>query len=254
MVRYRVLRKLRHLLWTIGLRGPVPQLVVRDADLMVNRLTGTSDRLVLVFTSKRGHGRRLSYIEFPQIAADNGRNHVLFITDVTHSWYGRPGLIPRIERIVNDYIAANRISDVRAIGNSMGGFGAILFSRSLPISHVAAFVPQIAITPEILARPSWDGWRDAVPVAAERTLVPILIEGRARITLVFGTVDADDTLQRGLVPDAAPVEMVVLPGFGHDLARSLNDRGLLGGLVGAMLDGDAEKLARFRVDRIAAAA
>jgi pimeloyl-ACP methyl ester carboxylesterase len=248
----RIWRRLRLWAWGLGLSGPRPQLVLHDGTLMLNRLAGRSDRLVLVFTSGRGRGSRLSHLEFARVAGDGGRNHVLFVTDLALSWYSRPGMRAQIAAAVQDYIAAHGIREVRTIGVSMGGFGAILFAGALPVSRVAAFVPQIEMTPAAIAGPSWDAWRAPITAEVEPSVAPVMLQSPAHFTLLFGDQDADDNAHRARVPRAGNITVLELPGEGHDVAANLADRGRLGAVAMAMLAGGDSAAETFRSARIRA--
>lgn len=252
-LRQSIRRRLRLWAWALGLAGPRPVLLHHDGELALHALAGRSDRLVLVFTSGRGRGRRADKLEFARVASDGGRNHVLFVTDLALSWYSRPGMRDRIVAAARALIADRGIREVRAIGVSMGGFGAMLFSRDLPVSHVAAFAPQIEMTPAAMAGRSWDGWREAVTPAVEPSLAGLMPVSPARYTLLYGDRDEDDLAQRARVPVAPNVSLLEAPGHGHDIATAMADRGLLAPVAAAMLDGAAPGAPAFGAAGIRAA-
>jgi len=229
-----------------GGRQVRPRLLMRDRELMVNWYPGSSDRLVLVFTGKHGGRGRLGYLEFTKVSQGGDSNHVLFITDLKRSWYSRPGLRARVTALVQGFIAGHGIAQVSAIGNSMGGYGAILFCDHLPISRVAAFVPQILLTPEVIDAPNWVVERAAITDQVERDLVPIMRNSPARFTLVYGDQDHDDRRHLAHLPRADNIDVLVLPGRDHGVARWLKQQGRLDHLAGAMINGDPAGVADFR--------
>ena len=223
-----------------------PRLIHRGRDLAVAWLPGRSTRLVLVFISIRPGALTPNVLEFRGVASDHGRNHVLFINDRARSWYSVPGQRDRIAGIVRDFVAEHGVSETWAIGNSMGGFGAILFSHQLRISKVVAFVPQLLMTPEVLALPNWADYRAPIRDEVERDLVPIIAAADCQYHIVTGDRFADDLLHmahlRKTLPGTPKVKIVVAPGQSHYLARWLKNNGQLTRLVAALWAGDRQEL------------
>ena len=233
--------------WLTG-QSPVDEarLIHRDRNLAVAWLPGTSTRLVLVFISIRPEALHPDVLEFRGVASDHGNNHVLFINDRERSWYSAPGQRDRIARIVSRFVAAHGISETWAIGNSMGGYGAILFSHQLRISKVVAFVPQLLMTPEVLSLPNWADFVAPIRDGVEPDLVPIIAAADCRFHIVTGDRFDDDILHMGhlrkTLADASKVRIVVTPGQGHLVARWLKDQGQLAKLVAALWTGNRQAL------------
>ena len=223
-----------------------PRLIQRDRDLAIAWLPGNSKRLILVFLSITRKALSPARLEFRGIASDHGRNHVLFINDRRRSWYSRPGLRDRIANVVRRFVAIHQIEEIWSIGNSMGGYGAILFCDRLPLSNVVAFVPQILMQAEIIECLSWADHLPQITDAVERDLTPIMAAADARYHLVYGDMDEDDLIQLGhlrtLLPDAAHVRIVIVPGQKHNIARWLKDQGQFSLLVSALWSEDRQKL------------
>ena len=233
--------------WLTG-HAPSDQarLIHRDRDLAVAWLPGTTKRLVLVFISITHKSLHPDRLEFRANASDNGKNHVLFINDRWWSWYSRPGLRDKIAELVRKVIAAQGIESVWSIGNSMGGYGAILFRDRLPISKVVAFVPQILLRDEVIDRPTWAANRHRIMPEVERDLTPIMAAKATEFDLVYGDSDEDDQIQLGhlrqRLPDASHVRIVIVPGQKHNVARWLKAQGQLAGLTSALWTGDRTAL------------
>lgn len=74
----------------------------------------------------------------------------IFVKDIKQSWYHK-GInqdvdnIYKVKDILNDFINGKSYKRVVFIGNSMGGYAAILFGLILNVNHVLAFSPQIFI-------------------------------------------------------------------------------------------------------------
>ncbi len=223
-----------------------PQMIHRDRGLAVAWLPGRSSRLVLVFLSIQRKALHPDRLEFRANASDQGQDHVLFINDRWWSWYSRPGLRDKLAALVRKVIAAQGIETVWSIGNSMGGFGAILFRDRLPISKVVAFVPQILLRDEVIDRPTWAANRHRIMPEVERDLTAIMAAKGTEFNLVYGDSDEDDRIQLGhlrqRLPDASHVRIVIVPGQKHDVARWLKAQGQLAGLTSALWTGDRTAL------------
>ena len=226
-----------------GLRQPI--VLYEDADLLISWLPGAGHRAVLAFVGMVVALGGRQPLEFVGVAAAEGR-HVLFISDQRRSWYSRPGLQERVVRVVQDFCAAQGITDLSAIGNSMGGYGAILFASLLPVRHVAAFVPQVLLTPQVLAMTQWDETRAYIQDGVVRDLVPGMLASAARFTLVHGDQDIDDNIHAAHLPKAANIDPLIFKGRDHKVSRWLKDRGVLAALGSAMLDGRADLVDHFR--------
>lgn len=220
------------------------RLMHRERDLAVAWLPGRSPTLVLVFISIQRAALHPDTLEFRGIASDHGRRHVLFINDRERSWYSTPGKRERVEAVVRRFIAAHGIETVWSMGNSMGGYSAILFTDRLPISRVVAFVPQILMTPSVIDH--WSSHLTKLLDSVERDLTPIMAKSRCEFRVVTNDAYPDDLIHfrhlRAQLSDAPHVRFVIVPGEGHHVAAWLKNQGQLAPLVAALWTDDREGL------------
>ena len=104
-----------------------------------------SDRCLVVFTGV-GHAMGAINIQREEFYNQHKLGKVIWITDKKRSW----GNNLNIKKISN---AVKKISENRKIyiiGNSMGGFLAILFSKFLEAKKVISFSPQFSVCPDIV--------------------------------------------------------------------------------------------------------
>jgi len=223
-----------------------PRLIHRDPDSAIVWLPGRSDRLVVVFLGIQGKRLRPNRLEFSDIAWDQGRNNVLFVTDRHRSWYSRPDQRERIAKVIRRFAAAKGFNTLWSMGGSMGGYGAILFAGLLPISQVVAFVPQVLMTEEVICRPVWAINRPNITDAVVRDLVPVIAGTKARINILYGDRDEDDLIHFGhlrrTLPASELVRIVIAPGQTHKVAPWLKAQGQLGRVVAALWAGDRREL------------
>ena len=223
---------------------PGAQTLVQDDDLQIRCLPGNGTGLVLVFTGVRHGLGGVPLDEFIGSASDAGQKHVLFISDMRRSWYSRSGLVDRILGIVRNYCANHAIDHIQTLGNSMGGYGALLFCRHLKVDLACAISPQISMHPDRIDERRWS-WhrRDFGPDLAQ-TAVEGLGSLATRAVVVFGRDEARDSAQMRLIPALPNLTLRGLRGCGHDLARRMKDARLYGPLFAAILGNDMEALDR----------
>lgn len=231
-----------------GLDSRGVQTLVQDKDLTVRWLPGGGDRLVVAFTGAAQKLGGMSGDEFAASASDGQRNHVLFIGDPGRSFYSIPGLRDRIATFVLAFVADKGITDLRAIGNSMGGFGAVLFAGMLPFKAVAAFSPVISMADDILCQPEWNEYRGALGADLVADTRPIMAASAAQFYLTFGDGSADDRRHIAAVPDRPNVHLTVVPGQGHNVTGWIRSECVLTDLVAAKLRCDTPTVARISAD------
>jgi len=105
-----------------------------------------SDTILLSFTGI-GHGMGAIDVQKPEFFG-TGRSfdNVIFVTDKTRSW-GNQLDFGFITNSILPYVGGRK---VYSIGNSMGGFNAILFTSYIPTSTCIAFAPQYSVAPSIV--------------------------------------------------------------------------------------------------------
>lgn len=224
--------------------------IIFDDDLLIRSLHGNGQSLILVFSGSSVkkkietktilRGRYAA--EFAIIASDRQKNHVLFINDMSASYFSRIGMRDRVLSTIREYLIQNRITDVCAIGSSMGGYGAILFSKELPIRVVAAFAPALSLEPEITNHSDWDAHRPRFGADIVTVLRPIMDMSTCRYDLIFGDQDRDDQKHIALIPNSPNVSSHIIKGRGHGVARWLKEEGYLSEIVDGMFNYDREKV------------
>lgn len=227
---------------------PQIETLVQDDDLQIRRLPGSGAGLVLVFTGvKHGLGG-VPLDEFVGTAQGGAGNHVLFISDMKRTWYSRAGLVDRVLRLVTDYCAHHGLSRIQTLGNSMGGYGALLFCRFLPVDLACAISPQISMHPDRITERRWSQHRvDFGPDLAHNAA-----EGfgalPTRAVVLYGHAESRDRAQMRLIPALPNLTQRGLRGCGHDVARRLKNAGLYRHVFSAILTDDMAGLDRICTD------
>ncbi|MDP3858100.1 MAG: hypothetical protein Q8Q73_10130 [Stagnimonas sp.] len=135
----------------------------REAGAVVEeRLLADSRRFYLFFGGLQGR-LGTDHFEFMRSAGVLGCSR-LFLRDPHRAWYqrGLPGIgedVHAVARYLEQRIASSGASEVRFVGNCMGGYAALLFCSLLRTGRAIAFAPQTLIGPGALE------WHPGQPVA-----------------------------------------------------------------------------------------
>jgi len=159
---------------------------------------------------------------------------MLYVRDPLDGWYNLP--IRDVGRNIGEIAAwikrkldEQGIEDVRTIGGSMGGFGAILFGSLLNVTSVLTFAPQTFIDPVLRAKHDDDRWEENMARIGRPTcgdLLPLLEENerRARPTRIVAHYSAEVPIDKLHVERIAHLPSVVAkPHMSkrHNIAREL---------------------------------
>lgn len=211
--------------------------VFEDGALMLRWLPGRARRLVVVFTgAQEGFGGQ-PLDEFAGSASDKGDNKVLFVTDRLASWYAAPGLWQRIVHLIKGLCRDEGVEEVVTLGNSMGGYGAILLPRDVPVRRAIAFSPQLTVDPKLSGDTRWPDiparWGDT----PAHNLAETIAGTRTQYYLTAGAACPEDVAHLNLAPDLKRVHRWILPRGRHNLAAALKSAGLLHDVIHAILRG-----------------
>jgi hypothetical protein len=194
----------------------------------------TGGTLVASFT---GIGAGMDVVqaeEFAGMASRKDRS-VVFVTDKQRSWYNAPGLYERVIAELQPHIRdAGRVV---TLGNSMGGFGALLFAAPLGARIALAFAPQASISGRII--PSETRWRKFIRAIDHIRFEHVgdhMDEERAYFVVHGG--GGDDIQQIEAFRPSGALHHYVVPGGRHNIAAELKAAGQLSPLIEAAMAGD----------------
>lgn len=203
-------------------------------------------------------GARRLYIVFGGIAGNVGMppfefykvarildQSKLFVRDPAQAWYqrGLPGIGPDVASIgawLTARIAASGAQEVVFVGNSMGGFAALLFCGLLGRGTALAFAPQTFVSRAMRARHGDGRWAEqldrvhAAPQLGEiLDLRPWLAANAPGIrAVVYAPVDHPlDWAHAAHLAGLPNVAVRGVKGADHSLVRQLRDAGLLHDLL-----------------------
>ena len=221
-----------------------PERVQAAAPLEVHALKGRGRTLVVALA---GVGNQRSIVpppEFIGTASDSGENHVLFISDDSRSWMNGPGVAEEIVRLVETYRKAHGIERVVSLGNSMGGFMALVLPELMQVDAAVAVAPQYSMHPDIV--PDEGRWRyhfDRIGQWRYPT-VGLLDQPETKYYVLHG--DAPNEARHWLrFARSASSQHYIVQGAGHNLAVRLRRRRVLGGLLWAVSDEKPKRARRI---------
>ena len=148
-----------------------PALFYASEQVRATAIKGSGHRLVVSFTGVGKPDTREQAEEFVNTSHMGGRNHVLFVADTLRSWYNAPGTYEEILDLVESYKRTHKIKEVVTFGNSMGGYGAIIFAGALGAKSCLSLSAQYSADPKIV--PEEERWMEYRSKIAHFTRPPM---------------------------------------------------------------------------------
>lgn len=226
------------------LTGDLPKLeTLHEDDLL--RLAGwgplfDADRgqaaggLSISFTGIGGGAGGIQKEEFLRTAAQGDRS-VLFVTDKARSWFNAPSLYESILERTAAWVEA--ASDVVTLGNSMGGFGCLLFAAPMRARVALAFGPQISISRRVIpSEKRWSEHTSKIETIRFEDVNDAMTDGPTYV-IVQGS-GGKDAHQIEAVRPRPNLRHYVVPHARHNIGVVLKDAGALAPLVAAANAGD----------------
>jgi pimeloyl-ACP methyl ester carboxylesterase len=184
----------------------------------------------------------------------------VFVRDIDQAWYqrgvdGLGGGIDDSAASLAQMIAARSPERVVMVGNSAGGYAALLFGHLIPdVDAILAFSPQTFIDRWHRAIHLDRRWRRPIATANRgrsparyRDLLPILrsrTQDPPRVDIFASVSDRLDSLHARRVGTVPHITIRWCEGTDHSLIRSLRDRGELKPLLEAAIRPDPGSAAR----------
>ncbi|TRL32274.1 hypothetical protein [Rhizobium straminoryzae] len=169
---------------------------------------------------------------------EEARRHVAFVRERPALWYNSVD-----PACLAPFLAMQDGRAVVTLGNSMGGFAAILFSLVLPgIRRSIAFCPQYSVHPDHCP---WERrWQDQIAEIDNWRFETCLPHGPCPEAqdldhMIFCGSDVGDDVRHAeaiLAGATHPVSVFLIHGCGHDVARSLKRREALVPVLDLLID------------------
>lgn len=188
----------------------------------VSLLESDGDLTVLCFTGV-GHGMGAINIQREEfVGTGSSFGSMIFITDKTRSW-GNALNVERICDLIAPYVAGR---ELHALGNSMGGFLAVVFSSFLKLQTCVAFVPQFSVKNDIVPEERrWRNFRAQIKAFRFPSLEGHFVPECEYF--LFSGAEESERPHWSQFPRLSNVRNIVVEECGHDLAGDLKATGLL---------------------------
>jgi hypothetical protein len=201
--------------------------------------------VIIAFSGLNSRFAGISIFEFKTFLYKYFDCNFIFCKDSNKKWYfkGLAGYSSGINdtvRKLKSFIQEHHFTKVITLGNSCGGFAALLFGNLLAADDIIAFSPQTFIddkNKKISGDARWasemsDVEQNALPDERHYLDIHNLQESKAqRITIVFGLAEANDCIHAYRMNDWANVRLIEIPNGDHHVVKELRDNGELLGIL-----------------------
>ena len=159
------------------------QMRIATEDHEVAYMRGTGNRLVVSLGGVGTKPNEMPPFEFVGTASQGGENHVILVTERARTWMNSPDLPEAIVKEIETVVAREAIDEVVALGNSMGGFMALVLPTLTRVDTVVALSPQFSMHPKVVPEETrWQKWRRRFPTYRHRQ-VPAPQDGTRYVVL-----------------------------------------------------------------------
>ncbi len=169
-------------------------------------------------------------------------DHKIFLRDFSQSWYqnGLPSIsndIYSTAQFLTSQIEDIKPEKVYFVGNSMGGYAAILFGSLIGSVEVIAFAPQTFISPILRIRHRDNRWKKQIRSTYRKSFLkrkvwnlrPLLIRSshNKKVSVFVSKVDKLDHKHASHIADIEGVNIYEFEDGGHGIVKLLRDQGKL---------------------------
>ena len=171
-------------------------------------------------------GLELQREEFFGTASERAERSVIFIFDKKRSWFSNDQKNIELFHFIDYFCNKQRYEKRYAIGNSMGGFGALIAARYMQVDRVLAFCPQFSVNNDLMPEETrWKNWTDRIG-KFDIASVNDGKYGRGRFFIIHGA-DGPDKYHYNRFPKHRNIHHYIVPNADHHVAKKLKARGLL---------------------------
>lgn len=204
-------------------RQSSPAITVIDTDtLRISVVPHQSGSAVLCFS---GIGHQIGGVDIQGQEFFNASQNAtsIFICDKKRSW-GNNLDLAAIAELLAPHTAGKTLY---ALGNSMGGFIAIVAGMFFDLRSVVAFCPQYSVKPSIVAEDRWQAYINDIGGWRYPSLENVFREQTQYY--VFGAPSGKDKKHLSRLPRLPNLHRIFFrdPGIGHQEAKRLKREGLL---------------------------
>lgn len=199
---------------------------------------GSGSDLIISFTGV-GHQTGGVDLQTPEFSRSGINNPIIYVIDKRRSW-GNSLDWAELERIIK---GMRHYEQLVLIGNSMGGFLAVLSAKRLMADVVVAFAPQWSVSPNIVPfETRWMKYRKHIALFHYPSLKNCF-PNRCRFYIFCGSNENDIRHLKMFPKDVKNLHLYQLFEGGHSVASSLKESGILYDVIrGCIVGYDLENL------------
>lgn len=226
-------RKRRDFDATISDRFRGYECVYDDADCAIYFKPGTNTKRCIVSFTGIGHSLGGVDLQAPEFVHANKFASVFFVIDKNRTWGNRLN----IEELSKLIVEKSEGQEITCIGNSMGGFLAVLFSKHLGAASVISIAPQWSVDKRVVpGEKRWKKYRKKIAHFVHADLAGSFDEV-TRYLIIFGTGPKED-LHAQFFDKTSRCKMLRFADAGHDVASFLKGESVLYDVIETWMDGD----------------
>ncbi|WP_283424290.1 alpha/beta hydrolase [Shimia sagamensis] len=217
---------------------------IATEDHEVAYMRGTGNRLVVTLGGVGTKPNEMPPFEFVGTASQGGENHVILVTERARTWMNSPDLPVAIVKEIETVVAREAIDEVVAIGNSMGGFMALVLPTLTRVDTVVAPSPQFSMHPNVVPEETrWQKWRRRFPTDLVRQ-VPAPQDGMRSLVL-HGDSPKERIHWARFSPASKTFNHFILRGESHDLVKALKKLDIMRPLLERAMDVKTRKVRKL---------
>ncbi|PCI63656.1 MAG: hypothetical protein COB37_04305 [Kordiimonadales bacterium] len=204
------------------------EILLENEDFKVTLHKGDTDEVCFSFlgVGEGMGGLSLQKEEFfGSVQAGKSRS-VIFIFDKKRGWFSDEQKNAELFNLLAQHCEEFGYKTRYAIGNSMGGFGALIATRYIDFDAVIAFCPQFSVDPVLVPEETrWLEWTKSIKKFDVRSVADGKFD-RGNFYILHG-LDGEDQHQYSRFPFHANIHHYLAAGSSHHAAKDLKKKGLL---------------------------
>lgn len=169
-----------------------------------------------------------------------GKPNMLFIADLSDLWFNLPGMMARVEQVLHSVVEKLKPKRIFMLGNSMGGYGACIFAKTIDATAVLAFCPQVSLDPKVVSDRRWQKFYRRI----DNFPAPVLgdeLSDSTRYFVLHGLRGLESE-QAKAMPSSPNFRHYVFPKMFHSVAEQIRKQKKLITLVGHFLKQDTPSM------------
>lgn len=212
--------------------------VAYDSDHMAILYTpGKIGRCIVSFTGV-GHALGGIDLQTPEFSRSETADTKVFVIDKSRSWGNSLDWV-ELKNCVRDL---SQGSEIITVGNSMGGFLALLAAKPLGASRALAFVPQWSVDANIMPTEiRWGEYRKNISLFHHPDLSNAF-DCKTDFTVFFGSNPMDKCHMDKFPKSLRNLKIFHIHGGDHNVAKFLKERDLLYPLISKSITGFGAEL------------